>query len=134
MLRLVAEVRPTWVLCENVAALERMALGMVVSDLEACGFEVGTFEIPACAVGHDHRRTRLWICGHADRDGEPRLSVDGEMAGLPGPGDDAGGLGAEDGIPSRIQRMRMLGNAVVPAIPEAIGRAILEAEDAGSDL
>jgi site-specific DNA-cytosine methylase len=56
------------------------------------------------------------------------------MAGLPGPGDDAGGLGAEDGIPTDLERMRMLGNAVVPAIPEAIGRAILEAEDAGSDL
>ena len=33
-----------------------------------------------------------------------------------------------DGVPSRVDRLGALGNAVVPQIPEIIGRAILEAE------
>jgi hypothetical protein len=38
------------------------------------------------------------------------------------------------GVKDRVSRLRALGNAVVPQIPEMIGRAILEAENVGSDL
>lgn len=38
--------------------------------------------------------------------------------------------GANDGIPNRSHRLRRLGNAVVPLIPEAIGRAIMAVEAA----
>jgi DNA (cytosine-5)-methyltransferase 1 len=33
-----------------------------------------------------------------------------------------------DGVPNRVDRLRAIGNAVVPAIPEIIGRAIMIAE------
>ena len=36
-----------------------------------------------------------------------------------------------NGVPSRTHRLRALGNAVVPQIPELIGRAILDAEGQG---
>lgn len=40
--------------------------------------------------------------------------------------------GANDGVSRRLDRLKRLGNAVVPQIPEAIGRAILEVEAVGS--
>jgi hypothetical protein len=34
-------------------------------------------------------------------------------------------LGVDDGVPSRLDRTKVLGNTIVPKIPELIGRAIL---------
>ena len=129
MLRIVAEVRPAWVCAENVAGIDGLALVSLVSDLEALGYEVAPpLCIPACAVGQDHRRDRYWFLAHANRDGEPICTVNAEMAELPRGGGDTGGMGAPDGLPSRMDRLRALGNAVVPQIPELIGHAILAAE------
>lgn len=127
MLRLVAEVRPTWVLGENVTHLDGLALEQVASDLEAIGYEVGTFEIPACAVGHDHWRARLWICGHANRDSQPGRAINAEASRLPKHRPVPSHTRAPHGIPSRLDghRRRALGNSVTPQIPELIGRAIL---------
>lgn len=132
MLRIVSEVRPRWVVGENVIGIDSMALEQVVSDLEACGYEVGTFEIPACAVGHDHRRARVWICAHAHGNGKPRRSVHAEVARCAADGSIAASVGAHDGLPGRLDghRLRALGNAVVPGVVQAIGRAILQAEAA----
>jgi DNA (cytosine-5)-methyltransferase 1 len=70
---------------ENVAQFDGVALDTVVSEMEADGYEVPPiFEIPACAVGLDHHRPRLWICGYANRNREPRLPFHAEVAGLPG--------------------------------------------------
>lgn len=128
MRRIVDAIRPAWVVVENVAHLDGTVLEEVVFDLEASGYEVGTLEVPACAFGHDHRRTRLWILGHTDRDGKPGLSVDAEMAGVPWVDRQPGGVGTEDGISTRLDRLRGLGNAVVPQVAEWIGRWIVEAE------
>jgi DNA (cytosine-5)-methyltransferase 1 len=127
MRRLIAELRPRWVVGENVSHLDRGELDTVVSDLEALDYEVGpVLEIPACALGHDHRRSRLWICGHTDRHGESRLPLDAEASGVSGSGDDAGGVGAPHGIPGGLYRRRMtaLGNALVPQIAEMLAVAI----------
>ena len=124
MFRLVQEIRPAWVCAENVTHLDGVALEQVVSDLAGSGYEVETLEIPACAVGHDHKRPRLWILGHADSHGQPGVSEYAEVAGVSRRGGITGSLGAPDGVSTRMDRLQQLGNAVVPEIPELIGRAI----------
>jgi DNA (cytosine-5)-methyltransferase 1 len=67
MLRVVAEVNPTWVIGENVPGIIHMELDRVLSDLENQGYETQTFIIPACAVDAPHRRDRVWIVAHDDK-------------------------------------------------------------------
>lgn len=71
MFRIIREVKPSWVVAENVRGLLNIDGGVVfesvLTDLESIGFEVQPVIIPACAVGAPHRRDRLWIIAHADR-------------------------------------------------------------------
>jgi len=136
MLRIVSECQPSWVIGENVAGIESLALRQVVSDLEGAGYEVAPpFEIPACAVGHDHRRSRFWFLAHANVRSEYGGSFNAEAPLLQGPRHDAAGMGTAHGISDRLDRRRMeaLGNAVVPQIPEIIGRAIMSSSLTGAD-
>ena len=59
--RLIQELKPTWVCCENVAGHISMGLDSVLADLETEGYQSQVFVIPACAVGAHHRRDRVWI-------------------------------------------------------------------------
>lgn len=63
MLRVISELRPTWVIGENVAGIVNMALDQVCTDLENEGYTVQAFIIPACAVDAPHRRDRCAIVG-----------------------------------------------------------------------
>ena len=65
--RLVATIRPTWCLFENVAGHISMGLDQVLSDLEGEGYTSQAVVIPACAVDAPHRRDRVWIVSHNDR-------------------------------------------------------------------
>lgn len=71
MVRVVEELRPAWVVGENVAGIVRLALSDILSDLESCGggYDTRAFLIPACGVGARHRRYRVAIVGHAKHDG-----------------------------------------------------------------
>lgn len=100
-LRVIAEVRPAWVIGENVAGIlsmvqpvsvVEMASGTdafgeaydmytersefiaerICQDLEGIGYSVIPFVIPACAVGAPHRRDRIWFVAHSDRVGWQR--------------------------------------------------------------
>lgn len=68
MFRVVSEIRPRWVVAENVSGLltieQGMAFERVCTDLESEGYTVQSFIIPACAVGAPHRRNRVWIVAH----------------------------------------------------------------------
>lgn len=64
-MRLVDELRPAWVIGENVAGHISMGLDDVLADLEAEGYACRTFVIPACAIGASHRRDRVWTVAHA---------------------------------------------------------------------
>jgi len=72
MLRVVREVKPTWVIAENVRGLTNITGGStfetVCNDLEVSGYEVQPFIIPALSVGAPHRRERVWIVAHATTD------------------------------------------------------------------
>ncbi len=70
MLRVINELRPTWVVGENVAGIVNMALDQVLSDLENQGYQTRTFIIPACGVDAPHRRDRCAIVAWND-DGQP---------------------------------------------------------------
>jgi len=67
MLRVISEVRPAWVVAENVAGLLHMGFYDCLSDLEGCGYETIPFVIPACGVNAPHRRDRIFIVAHDDR-------------------------------------------------------------------
>ena len=77
MVRVIKELRPTWVVGENVAGIVRMALPDILSELEACGYRTRTFLIPACAVGARHRRYRVAIVGYSEYNGLSSAAVTG---------------------------------------------------------
>lgn len=139
-LRVVRELKPKYVVGENVNGLLSTIHESVCSDLEKEGYEVWTFCVPACAVGAHHERYRVCILGVAES--EPRLQADTQA-------DTAGALrqvwavdvlqpwdylpgtywavhqppvcGMDDGIPDWMggysqykERMQCYGNAVVP--------------------
>lgn len=66
MLRVISELRPAWVVGENVAGIVNMALDQVYADLENEGYAVQAFIIPACAVDAPHRRDKCAILAHSN--------------------------------------------------------------------
>lgn len=66
MLRVIQEIRPAWVVGENVAGIVSMALDTALSDLENLGYSCQAFIIPACAVDAPHRRDRCAIVAYAN--------------------------------------------------------------------
>jgi DNA (cytosine-5)-methyltransferase 1 len=152
--RLVRELRPRFVIVENVAALLGRGIDAVLGDLAALGFDAEWHCIPASAVGAPHERDRVWIVAYADQ--SQRGAVVGACQrvawsdALPqwqeGPSGSAGVLKAawgcdavmvadalcrmDDGLRVQLDGYNACANAVAPAIPEMIGRAILAAEAA----
>lgn len=67
MRRVIHELRPTWVVGENVPGIVNLALDEVLSDLEEEGYTVQCFRVPACGVDAPHKRERIAIVAHAVR-------------------------------------------------------------------
>ena len=113
-----------------------LGLDAVLDDLDALGYTATAFVVPACAVGANHRRDRVWVVAHAGRLGlvqAPAARVAANVPDrtlrwdMPAPFT----VGSADGVPDWMDRTRALGNAVVPQIPELIGRAILAHAQSG---
>lgn len=70
MFRAIREARPAWVVAENVRGLiswnEGLVFEAVCAELEAEGYKVTPFLIPAAGVGAPHRRERVWIVAYAE--------------------------------------------------------------------
>ena len=147
--RLIAEIRPRYAVIENVSALRNRGLDTVLRSLAEIGYDAEWHCIPASAVGAPHRRDRIWIVAYPQGIGRSN-GYDRELfgsfareinalAGASGAVDklEAWGWAHEPdvgrvahGVPKRVDRLKQLGNAVVPQIPELIGRAIMDYENA----
>jgi DNA (cytosine-5)-methyltransferase 1 len=85
MLRVIRECAPRYVVGENVRGLVGWNGGMVFeevcADLEACGYSVQPFILPAAGVGAPHRRDRIWFVAYNNnRNGtKERLSTGGQV-------------------------------------------------------
>lgn len=66
MLRVIQEIRPSWVVGENVDGIVNLALDQVLSDLESIGYACQAFVIPACAVDAAHERKRCAIIAYSN--------------------------------------------------------------------
>jgi DNA (cytosine-5)-methyltransferase 1 len=73
MLRVISEVKPTYIVGENVRGLTNWNGGVVFeevcADLENIGYEVQPVLLPACAVNAPHRRDRIWFVAYAKNNG-----------------------------------------------------------------
>lgn len=126
--------RPQWVLIENVSAWFRWVPG-VRADLARFGYASVPVEVSVGSRGAPHPRPRCFVVAHADGESEPLRAIHAEVARLcPVPADRgywqdpfAGPVRVDDGIPGRMDRLRGLGNAVVPQVAEILGRLILDA-------
>lgn len=136
--RIIRELRPRFVIVENVAALLDRGIDTVLGDLAAGGYDAEWSVLSSCAMGAPHTRERVFIVAYANSEhGQARLgSVKNGTASVltrynsPSAGD---WLSAASrfprgvaGIPNRMKRTQRLGNAVDPRVAEFVGRAILD--------
>jgi len=133
--RLIKEIRPRYAIIENVSALRNRGLDEVLRGLSEIGYDAEWHCIPASAVGAPHQRDRIWIVAYPNgfglgRVGQwPRQRIEALpektiWGNPPAPYVCRG----SDGIPNRVDRLKQLGNAVVPQIPEIIGCCLMEIE------
>ena len=67
MFRLIRELKPSWVIGENVGNHVKLGLDTVLSNLESEGYSARTFSISASSIGANHKRERVWIVAHSER-------------------------------------------------------------------
>lgn len=133
LFRLVCELRPRYAIVENTPGLLSLGMDRVLGDLASVGYDAEWDCIPAAAVGAPHLRDRIWIVAYAAGSKRKRFWPKScwqpdRLANHRGWPTEPGVGRVVHGLSGRVDRIRALGNAVVPQIPELIGRAILEAE------
>jgi len=76
MVRIIEDIRPKWVIGENVSGFVTMPMGLRRSliDLESIGYKAIPYLIPAAAVDAKHRRMRCWVVGHTEHNGSSATS------------------------------------------------------------
>ena len=159
MFRIIKQIWPTWVVGENVANFANMELDRTLFDLEGAGYQARAFVLPALAVGAPHQRLRTFIVAHADSKRRVRMdkskqigcnsritsSVASEKRQTSSWDNARDILSAgarvlastsrriprnDDGISEGLDRLKALGNAVVPQQILPIFKAIVQIEDA----
>ena len=155
MLRCIKEVKPRWVIGENVRGLVNWNGGLVFNevydDLEREGYEVQSFLIPAAGVNAPHQRYRIWLVAYSNasriykqhystKSNESskfsRISFEKrDFSRFPS---EPTILGRNDGIPKELdfisfskwrnESIKAYGNAIVPQVAYQIFKAIEEFE------
>ena len=146
--RLIQELQPTWVIGENVSGHIKLGLDSVLEDLASEGYSTRTFSISASSIGANHKRERIWTVANTNEErvfsskiardnGKDKQKSNDEHIRrcstafrrkvLQGNWSVEPRVGrVAHGIPKRVDRLKTLGNAVVPHIPYYIGQAIVE--------
>jgi DNA (cytosine-5)-methyltransferase 1 len=162
--RIVSELRPSWVVVENVASGARAWVDVVVAGLEQLGYACLPIPLAAADVGAPHERARIFIvAAHADAKSESARAEHAEVGGTQAIAADSnspvirleprrgsrsnGGCqtvaqhsgwrsaqpdmvrtlhGVPRGLDRPTNRIRALGNSVVPQCAEVIGHIIME--------
>ncbi len=74
--RLIQELRPTWVIGENVSGHIKLGLDSVLEDLASEGYSTRTFSISASSIGANHKRERVWTVAYSnDRNHEQKKEI-----------------------------------------------------------
>jgi DNA (cytosine-5)-methyltransferase 1 len=137
--------RPAYVIGENVLGHRTRGLGRVLADLADLGYTARAGVVRACEMGAPHPRARLFVLAHTQGSGRPTRgfeprghhSASGDPQERPEhPGPDRWPTEpAVDrvayGLPGRVDRLAALGNAVLPAVAEHIGRIVLDHHNDG---
>jgi DNA (cytosine-5)-methyltransferase 1 len=141
--RLISEIRPEWVVIENVSMLRSRGLDSVLWSLAEIGYDAEWHCIPATYVGAPHSRDRIWIVAYPQRNKqprqEPRLRTLGRVGRIKQPlpwdrdwKDTLATLrGMDDGFSRSVDRTDCLRNAIVPQVAQIIGYAIADAHHNG---
>jgi len=137
LMRIICVVRPRFVVLENVSAILGNGLDSVLGSLSQAGFDAEWACIPASAVGACHQRDRWWLVAYANNTGsqglrkelelsqssrkipftwchQPRVSEQDWRRFVSEPLFRRG----NDGLSNRVDRLKALGNAVVPTVAE----------------
>ena len=150
IIRVAGIIRPRWLLLENVSALLNRGLGTVLREVAEIGYDAEWHCIPAAHVGAPHRRDRVFIVAYAKGkrvekrwspgeqvpethvpEGVPVCSCTGANSGEWPP--DTGLVRMAHGVSRRMDRVKGLGNAVVPAVAQFIGEQIMAANKKEDD-
>jgi len=153
--RLIKELEPKYVIIENVANLRNLGLKRVLQDLWEIGYDAEWHIIPATSVGASHKRERIWItsyptgfvCDTTIHEAAGLWDTERCKTLLPswcGTGSFSSKSvevwdserrcttfiescirRTNDGFPKWVDRIKQLGNSVVPQIPYVLGLGIL---------
>ena len=129
---------PSFIIIENSPVLRTKGLEQILDGLSKIGYDAEWHCIPATAVDAPHSRDRVWIIaypvGFGDRLPEGQiLSRRHFLEHVHRWPRESGIRRICNGVPGRVDRLKALGNAVVPHIPEMIGHAILQTQEKPHD-
>ena len=145
IIRIIRQCRPRYVVLENSSALLNFRkgrdMGAVLWELSACGYDAEWSIVSACSVGAPHMRERLFILAYPNgQHGPKRMAIQqynnrnlqeiNKRQGVgvwsqPAPSPSR----VPDGVPNRMDRVRALGNAVVPQVAAIALSKVMEMEE-----
>ena len=147
LIRVIRLVRPKYVVLENVAAIVTNGLGVVLGELAEAGYDAEWSCIRASDLGACHRRDRWWLVAYPNSSGPQGLGREGELRKTCEKKSPSWSSGhtmlspewrsyvskpllfrGDDGLSNRVDRIRCLGNSVVPQVAAIPLARVLELE------